>query len=188
MSGQPRQARRRCYLIDGASQLKVAVSLVSVLLVVGLLDALAVFVLADPGVRGMDRLVELRWVLFAVHGVALVLGGAFLFWITIKQTHRYAGPAFVMKRALRAMQQGDYGQRLSLRATDYHNELAEVIDDLRSEMATRDVDQARTLHRLQRALDEGDEFAAREAMRQLGTALPALPQRRHDDPPMRRSA
>ena len=188
MSVQTRQARRRRYLIDGPSQCKVAISVVAVVLCIGLLDALAVFVISDPSVRGMERLVSVRWALFAVHGVALLLGGGFLFWITIKQTHRYVGPAFVMKRALSAMRTGDYGQRLSLRQTDYHGDLAEAIDALRSEIAARDVDNARTLHRLQRGIDEGDDYAVRDALRALGAALPALPQRRHDDEPVRRSA
>jgi hypothetical protein len=187
MSVQTRQARRRRYLIDGASQLKVATTITAVLLLVGLLDALAVFVLADPSLSGTERLADVQPILLVVHSICLALGGIFLFWIVVKQTHRYVGPAYVMRRALDGMRKGEYGCRLSLRTSDYHVELAQALDELRTEIASRDVDNARTLSRLERGIEENDVYAIRDALRALGSALPALPQRRHDDP-LRQSA
>lgn len=181
MTEQTSQARRRRYLIDGASQLRIAFHILGVVLLIGVLDAVAVYVVSDPSVQGMQSLVDTRLLLLGVHAACLLLGGAFLFWIVVKETHRYAGPAFVMQRALEGMRKGDYGQRLSLRTTDYHNDLAAALDELRSEFAAREVKNARTLHRLERGLEDQDDHAIRASLRSLGMALPTPPLRRHGD-------
>lgn len=182
MTDQTRQARRRRYLIDAPSQLNVAFHVVGVLVLIGVLDAVAVFVLSDPSLQGTRSLADVSLLLLAVHAGCVLLGGAFLFWIVVKLTHRYAGPAFVMQRALVGMRKGDFGQRLSLRMTDYHGELAEAMNDLRSEIAAREVKNARVLHRLERGLKEQDDRAVQASLHSLGLALPIPPLRRHDDP------
>lgn len=181
MSEQTEQARRRRYLVDGASQLRVACHIVAVMVLVGVLDAVVVYVISDPSVEGNRGLADSRLLLLAVHAASVLLGGAFLFWIVVKLTHRYAGPAFVMRRALVGMSNGDYGHRLSLRTSDYHSELAAALDDLRSEIAAREVQNARAVHRLKRGIDEQDDKAVEASLHSLGMALPTPPLRRQDD-------
>ncbi len=56
--------------------------------------------------------------------------------VALYLTHRMAGPAQVIERAVRAMRDGDYGQRLALRPGDYLQSLAEAVFELRDELAS----------------------------------------------------
>lgn len=170
-------ARRRRYLIERTSQLSFVARITLVLLGLGVVEGLGFFVLAG-GEWGSQTLEGALPLLLGVHAAAILVGGTFLGWVVIKLTHRYVGPAFVMGRALAGIRRGEYGHRLKLRHTDYLEDLAKEIEDLREEIAKRDVQQARSLHRLERSLDEDDTSAIRDSLRALGSALPAMPRRR----------
>ena len=83
--------------------------------------------------------------------------------------------------ALEGIREGDYGRRLSLRESDYLRGLAASLDELRKEIARRDVEHARTLHQLKKGLDAEDASSVQDSLRALSDALPAIPQRRFDD-------
>ena len=168
-------ARRHQYLIDRPSQIATAWRVFGVLALIGVLYAGAVVVLSGPDAHGGDSLATSAALLLTVHASCMVLGGALLLWTLVRLTHRYAGPAHVMKDALAGMRKGEYGMRLSLRDGDFLVELADEIEALRCEIATRDVAHMRTVHRLERALEEHDDPAVIDALRVLGGSLPSMP-------------
>ena len=120
---------RRQYVIDRPLQMGIAGYLAAGLGGVALLCAAALYVfLGGQAVPGLD---PLRRFLLVANATYFILAAGILTLLTILLTHRFAGPAFVMKGAIDGMLEGDFGKRLSLRKKDYLKELAASIDLLR---------------------------------------------------------
>ncbi len=165
-SGKPSFVNRR-YLLDRQSQMSVTIQLLTVLACIGLLYAVAVYVLLGSELLDGKSMSELRRVLLGVHTAYFVVGGTILALAALLLTHRYAGPAFVMQRAVKAMRQQDYTSRLNLRVRDFHKPLAKELALLRDELAAREESRAGLLRDLERSLDAGDEPTARSLLTQL---------------------
>ena len=165
-SGKPSLVNRR-YLLDRSSQMSVTIHLLSVLACIGLLYAVAVYVLLGSELLYGKTMAELRQVLLGIHTAYFVVGGTILALTALLLTHRYAGPAFVMQRAVRAMRQQDYTSRLNLRVRDFHKPLATELALLRDELAEREDARAEQLRELERSLDAGDEATTRALLAQL---------------------
>jgi hypothetical protein len=165
-SGKPSFVYRR-YLLDRPSQMTVTIHLLCVLAGIGLLYAVAVYALLGSELLSGWTAAELRRVLLGVHTAYFVVGGTVLALVALLLTHRYAGPAFVMQRAVQAMREGDYTSRLELRRHDFHKPLATELALLRDELAAREEGRAKLLGELEQSLDAGDEAATRALLAKL---------------------
>lgn len=164
-----RIARR--YLLDRSSQIPVVLYIVGTVAGIGLLYAFAVFVLLGSEAMADKSIAENRYLMLTVHAAYSIVGGAILFVLVLLLTHRFTGPAFVMRRAIKCMRKGDYSERLKLRPRDYHKELAQQLALLQKELAVREHAQAELLRDIAQALEEGDLERARYAL--SGQATPA---------------
>ena len=140
-------------MVDRKLQLAVAAQLLGVLAGVAALYAVGVLVLSGGG--GSEGLTA-RDVLRA-NVIYFALAAAILGVVALLITHRIAGPAFVVERALRGMTKGDHTARLELRKRDYLKPLAAAVEELRAELDRR----ARAFEELKAALGRGDLDAAR---------------------------
>lgn len=165
-SGKPSFVNRR-YLLDRPSQMSVTIHLLSVLACVGLLYAVAVYVLLGSELLDGKSMGELRNVLLGVHTAYFVVGGVILALTALLLTHRYAGPALVMQRAVHAMRHRDYTSRLHLRLRDFHKPLAQELALLRDELAAQQAVRLDLLGELERSLDVGDEAQIRAVLAKL---------------------
>jgi methyl-accepting chemotaxis protein len=79
------------------------------------------------------------------------------------------GPAFNMRRVLKAMIKGDLSQKVHLRKRDYLKDLATEINTLRETLQERQ----QVVRDLDRCLQERDLDAARELVTRLKLEAPA---------------
>jgi nitrogen fixation/metabolism regulation signal transduction histidine kinase len=167
---------RRKYILDRKWQLSVSLSFALVALA-----AAAVHLFLLVKVADQDPIEKLSGDEIGILSVganllyALLTIGGVLF-VGIRHTHKVAGPAMVLERAVRAMNQGQFDSRLSLRKGDYLQELAGAIKELSTKMQT-DRELVRELSaKLCQALERNDQRAAREISAQLAelyaTAVP----------------
>jgi hypothetical protein len=163
-----RTHKRRQYVVDKDLQITTMIQLVSVMAVMGVLYLVALFVL--PGSRSgeIPTSAEMRDFLVQATAAYFALAVAIIGILTILVTHRIAGPAMVIVRALRGMRRGEFDHRLQLRKRDYLKELAAEIDGLREDIQARQ----RTVDDLIACVQEGDFEGAKEVATRLG-AKPA---------------
>ena len=165
---------RRQYVIDRPLQMGIAGYLAAGLGGVALLCAAALYVfLGGQAVPGLD---PLRRFLLVANATYFILAAGILTLLTILLTHRFAGPAYVMKGAIDGMLEGDYGKRLSLRKKDYLKELAASIDQLRHTWVRHEEASRLTLESLEKALASGDVEAAQGLVKDLQDALLVRPE------------
>lgn len=145
--------RRLIYMVDRKLQLAVAAQLLGVLAGVAVLYVVGLLVLAGGG--GSDGLTAGE--VLRANLIYFVLAAAILGVVALLITHRIAGPAFVVERAVRGMTRGDHTARLELRKRDYLKPLAAAVEELRAELDRR----AHVGEELKAALDRGDLDAAR---------------------------
>jgi HAMP domain-containing protein len=170
-----RRYRRTKYLIDWRHQLATTAQLLGVLFGVGLLYAIGLLVLpGDESVAGAGA-EEARRVFLQANAIYFALGAAILGVLSVILTHRVAGPAFVLERAVQAMRRRDYTQRFTLRKRDYLQELAVAFTQLRDELETKDRDTVAKLDDLMRCLREKDGTGALECIRALRERYTAAP-------------
>ena len=89
--------------------------------------------------------------------------------MAIGLTHRFVGPAFNMRRAVKAMIKGDLSNKIHLRKRDYLKDLANEINTLRDVLE----EQQQVVRDLERCLQENDLDAARELLTRLKKEAPA---------------
>ena len=126
------QPRRQKKFIDACVQGALARRIIFhwlVFLAVGALVAFILQVLSDPFRPLTAHAQEMWW----AHGPFLLVM-AFLLPVfvvdTIKLSHRFAGPVYALRRALREIAQGEEPQRLKFRKHDFWHGLAEDYNDL----------------------------------------------------------
>ena len=100
--------------------------------------------------------------------IILFVGG-----LAVVSTHRIAGPAHVLERAIDALAAGDYEHRLKLRKRDYLKPVAAAFERLRSELHRRSGERERALRELGRCIDEQDLAGAREILVRFGVGTTA---------------
>jgi hypothetical protein len=156
-------AQRRTFVVDWRLQATITVQLLGVLVGVGLLYTLAVMVL--PGserIKEMDG-EEVRDTLLRANAVYFALGAAILSVIALLLTHRIAGPALVLKRAIDGMRQGKYDNRLGLRRRDYLKDVAGSLQGLCEDLRQRD----QSVADLAACLEENDVAGAKEIVARM---------------------
>lgn len=165
---------RRQYVIDRPLQMGIAGYLAAGLGGVALLCAAALYVfLGGQAVPGLD---PLRRFLLVANATYFILAAGILTLLTILLTHRFAGPAFVMKQAIDAMLEGNYGKRLGLRKKDYLKELAAALDQIRHTWVRHEESSRQTLDQLESALSNGDVEAAKGLVQELQDGLLVRPE------------
>ena len=130
---QPRpHAKRRTYVVHSRLQWAVALQLLGVLAAVALLY-LGSILLLGRYIRLLNP-EETRLLYVSFNDLYWTLAMVMITGVALYQTHHVAGPAQVIERAVRALQDGDYDQRLTLRPRDYLMSLAEAVSNLSSHM------------------------------------------------------
>ena len=90
--------RRRQYVVDKKVQLGAAAKLVGVVLGVGLLYMLSLVVFLGRDATVSMNSPEVRHFLVIANGVYFGVAAVILSTLTILMTHRFAGPAYVLKK------------------------------------------------------------------------------------------
>jgi hypothetical protein len=156
--------RRRQYVVDKRLQYAALAKLVGVVVGVGVLYMLALVVFLGQDARVSMNSPEVRQFLVIANGLYFGVAAVILGTMTILLTHRFAGPAFVLRQAVDGMLEGDYGRRLSLRDRDHLKDLAASLSRLRDQIVAREARQADLLAEVGRRLEEGDVTGARSAL------------------------
>ncbi len=164
-----RSFRRLSYLVDNRMQLTMAFYMLAVMVGVAGLYLAALFLLPGQGTIEQLNAQETREVMLRANLIYFVLAACILFTVIILVSHRVAGPAFVVERALKGMNAGNFDQRLSLRKRDYLKTMAAEVNTLAQGLR----DQQELLHDLDRCLGEQDVPAARELVQRLLRDEPA---------------
>lgn len=172
-SANGRRWRRRQFIIDRRLQLGVAGEFLAGLGGVALLCGVALYIfLGGQAVPGLE---PLRRFLLVANATYFILAAGILTLLTILITHRFAGPAYVMRLAIRGMLEGDYSRRLTLRSKDYLKPLASELDAIRHIWVRHDEESRRLLAKLEEALKKGDVAEAREITTRLTDGLLVSP-------------
>jgi signal peptidase II len=162
--------RRWRYLIDWRSQLGTALQIVAVLAGICLICAVAVkFVKSDEALEAMGS-DEVRAFLYRVTAAQFLVSAATLAALAIFLTHRFAGPAYAIERALHALRDGKVDQQLHLRQRDYLKGMAAAVEELRQ----RETERRKQIADVRSCIAEGDADGAREIIAKLlGETTPA---------------
>jgi hypothetical protein len=170
-SGRPPQ-RRRQYLIDRPTQVSVTAHVVGVLIGLGALYAVVAQLLFDVRALMTMEPERARQFMTLVHVAYVSLSGALMALTVLLLTHRFVGPAMVIRRAIEGMRQGDYGRRLTLRRRDYLKPLAQELEALRADVAGREAVRRKLLGALDRCIEARDLASAREFLDELQARTP----------------
>ncbi len=164
---QPRpHAKRRTYVVHSRLQWAVALQLLGVLGAVALLY-LGSILLLGRYIRLLNP-EETRLLYVSFNALYWTLAMVLITGVALYQTHHVAGPAQVIERAVRALQDGDYDQRLTLRPRDYLMSLAEAVSNLSSHMREQNECRRQLLQELSTCVEANDALAAHERLVQLG--------------------
>lgn len=161
------QARRN-YIVDREFQLGVATAGATVVVVFGLLLAGAIFLLPNDGFLDGLRGDQVKSLLVGTHAAYYLLVAGWIVVGMILVTHRVAGPAMVLQRAVEAFKDGNYDARLNLRKRDYLKTLARSMGDLGAELERRDEAHERLRAAAIAAVESGDLDLLREEVRTEG--------------------
>ncbi len=160
--------RRKNYVTDLRMQLSVSLSMVGMLVAVCSVYAVTLWLMSDWGS------VSEEWSSNQATSIAMLVNGVFFMVallssivVSIIATHRIAGPAMVIERAVRGLCEGDFEKRLTLREKDHLKSLAASVRELRTMMLEERKDQRRLHVRMESALGSGDTDLALELCRSL---------------------
>jgi hypothetical protein len=158
--------RRWRYVVDWRSQIGTAMQIVAVLAGICLVCSVAVkYVKSDEALELMSG-EGVRTFLYRVTAAQFIVSAVTLGILAVYLTHRFAGPAIALERAIRALTEGNTERKLHLRARDYLKEVGAAVEALRVREETR----AKRLVDLRHCLAEGDTEGAKEILKGL---LPA---------------
>jgi hypothetical protein len=172
MSEQPtpkKRYRRWRYIIDWRQQMGFTVEIVAVLCGVCVIYSVGVHYLLGNETLFQVSIERFREVVLRVNAVYLAVSSGIFSLMAIGLTHRFVGPAFNMRRVLKAMIKGDYSRKVHLRKRDYLKDLAAEVNTLRESL----LEQQEVVRDLERCLQEKDIEAARELVTRLKKEPPA---------------
>jgi methyl-accepting chemotaxis protein len=162
--------RRRTLVVDARYQLRVVSAAAGLMLVGALLFAGAIHLETlrlheivsqhDPDIaRALRGQGSIDILLMATIGVALTVGAVLL---ALVETHKVAGPALSLRRALERIQTGDYTTPAQVRRGDRLHTLAESAEKLRETLAKGAAEEAELLESLAERVEaaKGEEEAA----------------------------
>ncbi|MHC4954684.1 MAG: hypothetical protein ACYTGZ_12430, partial [Planctomycetota bacterium] len=126
--------RRRTRIVDTKLQVSLAVTLTGVMAGVAALYALGLYVLPSTGAMERMNAEETRVFFLGTNLVYFALATMILFSVALILTHRVAGPAMVIERAIRGTMSGEFNHRLQLRKRDHLQPLAKTILEWRNQL------------------------------------------------------
>lgn len=162
-SGNAHRERRRRLIIDKPAQLAMALT------VTGMTAAGLVVLMASMWVLPVDAYfdrvagADMRRALLIILGAFFTLTVVGITLSCVVLSHRFVGPAFVIRRGLDAMARGRYDERLTIRRRDYLQDLSESAVALRDVLMEKDDLVDRAIDRL----DAGDAEGARELLAEI---------------------
>ncbi len=141
-------------------------------LVVTLALFVTVNVLFVIGYLVIDSVAELhaikRTMAYAL-AIAEPLALGLIYWLGLKESHRIAGPLFVLERALGQVRDGRLDIEMRLRAGDHFHETRDAFNAMREDLSRRIGASRKLAEALAQQLPEGSEERARA--RQLAAML-----------------
>ena len=124
---------RKQYIVDRAYQLRFVARLLIVVFTIAMGSSLIASAILWKSMYSTE-LEQQAHIVSGLVGIAmtllveLLLSIPILYYLGIRQTHRVVGPLKRMTRALEAIGQGDFSQRLTLRKGDVLEDLAQTIN------------------------------------------------------------
>jgi len=173
--------RRRTRIVDTKLQVSMAVALTGVMAGVAALYALGLYVLPSTGAMEAMNAEETRVFFLGTNLVYFAFATMVLFTVALMLTHRVAGPALVIERAIRGTMNQEFEHRLTLRKRDHLQPLAKTITEWRDQLKGTMAEQRRVAADLKNCIAEGDLEAAEELLAQLNATIPPEPQPETDD-------
>ena len=153
-------------------QFSLALSLTGVMAGVAALYALALYLVPATGALESMNAEETRRFFLGTNLVYFALAMMVLFTVALMLTHRIAGPALVLERAIRGTMKGQYEHRLKLRKRDHLQPLASAIADWRDHLERGYEKQRSLIKDLGHCLEEGDAEGAKELVKQFRETVP----------------
>jgi uncharacterized Tic20 family protein len=166
--------RRWRYLVDWKPQLGFVAEIVGVLCGVCIAFAVITFLLVlDRNDASANVRPEEIWnFLLQITAIFMVVSTVVFVLLSIAISHRFLGPALVIRRAVQAMIDGWYDRRFKLRRRDYLKPLARKIEELACVLATREAAQDQIVEDLHQCLDKSDIDTARALLDRLQEKSP----------------
>lgn len=171
---------RRSILVDPHMQLSIVFSMVGVLLLLSVAYAISVVYFSQADTGPTSSSVQRLGLL--VTGIYFLLSILVTSVVGVIATHRVAGPALVIERAVRALRVGDYDMRLSLRRRDYLKPVATELAALREELVQQEAAREALLAQLQATLPDKDYELACDLIGAASKCPAALPQPLEPEP------
>jgi prepilin-type N-terminal cleavage/methylation domain-containing protein len=164
---QRRFVKRTHYLIDARMQLALVLPLIAVLAIVGLAYVAAIYLL--PGDSALQTMTgeETRELFRRANITYYAIAAVLVSSVAVFLTHRIAGPAQIIERALRGLLRGEGDQRIALRPGDSLQSLATAVNELGSELLEQEARRAKLIREIGSRLETNDIDAARELLTQL---------------------
>ena len=167
-SGSPSQGRpsawRRTYVVDGRTQFRVAGLLIAGLAILGVIQAVSLYVFFQPPSDGRFDGDQVRALMLEVGMVQFAVTALLALALGVLLSHRFVGAGLVLRRAVQGMAVGDSSQRLTLRKTDFLHDLSADILKLRELLDKDRAAMTRALGRVEEALVAGDPVKAQAAL------------------------
>lgn len=141
MPAYPRYKRRQ-YLVDRAYQLRFVTRVFLVVLAIAVIScaitaALLWKTLYVPQESAQTSLITAILAVASTLLVELLVAIPLVFYVGIRQSHRVVGPLSRMTRALQAIGQGNFSQRLTLREGDALLDLGTAINRMAEDLQRR---------------------------------------------------
>lgn len=173
MSGQPPQQPRKKFLVERSIQLSVAVAVLGTVVVFTALYLVALMVLAADGSSLEDPSSRAAtWLGVAVTGAYFLLVLVVVWIVIIRVTHRIAGPAVAIERAIRGMLDGDFDQRVQLRSSDKLLSLGVAVAEVQARGRSEQERREELHRRVGEALDRGQLDAVRALTLEFANGAP----------------
>ncbi len=155
------------YVIDARMQFSVLYMVLGVLALTSF-----AFIGAAVTLPESDALVgltptEVSTLTIQIAAVYFLFSFASLTWITLVLTHRVAGPAFVLERAVREMDRGNFESRTRLRKKDYLKSLSEALTEHASTLREERAMRLESLDRILESVRAGDVAVAESLLKSL---------------------
>ena len=131
---------RRQYLVDKAYQYRFVGQMFAGVMAVAMAGSLLSSTLLLTNLDATEAPTSIAISLIAVAVTLLfqvVVGGAMIYYVGIRQSHRIVGPMIRVKRALEAIGAGDFSQRIVLRKGDALPDLADAINKMAESLQQR---------------------------------------------------
>ena len=163
--------RRTQMLIDHRMQIAVMLMTITAPIIVAFVYMSAIALLPNDGVLTLTG-AEATRLAIKINLVYCLFCAISLAGVAIIFTHRVAGPAMVMERAIEAFGKGDYHPRLKLRKEDYLKKLASALQDHGLRLEQNSTRRRELIDDVTQALADDDLATARELLAEMRTLDP----------------